>query len=112
MISRCSAEYNSPCPVAKPNNHGLRLVIDFRRMNSVTDILHVAMLDPRTALYCVRIILHRFDYYNYFVGVSTLLSGTLSRVFMNSILAFDEAKEFLAFETPIGTFDGGLCLWV
>ena len=46
MISRCSSEYASPCFVAKQKNRRLRFVVDFRGVNSVTAIPHVAMPDP------------------------------------------------------------------
>ena len=91
MISRCSAEYASPCFVAKEKNCRLRLVVYFRGVNSVTTIPHViAMPDPRTALDCVR----GGKYYT----VLYLKSG------FHQLLASQDGKEFLAFETPLGTF--------
>ena len=90
MISRCSSEYASPCFVAKQKNRRLRLVVDFRGVNSVTAIPHVAMPDPRTALDCVRGC-------KYFT-VLDLKSG------FHQLLASEDAQEYLAFETPIGTF--------
>ena len=70
-------------------NHRLHLVVG---VNSVTAILHVAMPVPWTGLHCVP----GCTYY------------TVLKPGFHQLLASEDAKEFLAFEAPIGTFRGNV----
>lgn len=90
IIERVNSPYNSPCLLVKKRNGSFRLVVDFRRINSVTKQQHHPIQQIEDVL-------------SYLEG-STIFSCVDLRKGFHQVVVEEESKLKLAFSTEYGQF--------